>query len=220
MQGSEWVNIMYMQGDSRNFMCVQCGAVADLQCTGCQTGMQVYCGRCAVEHVKKGGAHTLLRIDIPIFRAGRRRSLQFPLPADISAARHAGHCRASNHYRGRQFTESIEPAAAYADSNAAKRLFPGGERPEGLLYRLEKGSGKDEDGFGRLFDVHISAFRGYRGLYAEIRPFSTQQRATPERLNKQITQYYLHSCAHFQRKRVHPALRSLGRPPMQLHRLH
>ena len=47
-------------------MCVQCGAGADLQCTGCQTGMQVYCGRCAVEHIKKGGAHTLLRIDIPI----------------------------------------------------------------------------------------------------------------------------------------------------------
>lgn len=55
-----------MSGNGRNFVCVGCGADAELQCPGCPTGAQIYCGRCAIEHVKKGGAHTLLSIDIPI----------------------------------------------------------------------------------------------------------------------------------------------------------
>lgn len=55
-----------MPGNGRNFVCVGCGADAELQCPGCPTGAQIYCGRCAIEHVKKGGAHTLLSIDIPI----------------------------------------------------------------------------------------------------------------------------------------------------------
>lgn len=56
---------MYMQAGG-NFVCVQCRAEAVLQCPGCPSGGQIYCERCAVGHIKKGGAHTLLSIDIPI----------------------------------------------------------------------------------------------------------------------------------------------------------
>ena len=59
-------DIIYMQGNGRNFVCVGCGVDAELQCPGCPAGAQIYCGRCAIEHVKKGGAHTLLSIDVPI----------------------------------------------------------------------------------------------------------------------------------------------------------
>ena len=50
----------------RNFVCVECGNAAEVQCSGCPSGQQCYCTVCAVRHVRKGGAHLLHPVGAPI----------------------------------------------------------------------------------------------------------------------------------------------------------